>query len=446
MFNVKAIREQIADLESKALAIQTLVNEEKREPSADEIAELDKIQGHGESKGLLGKLSADLDRAIRLEKIQGEKAKEKFTAPGASGQSPRIETPSIRGKLKSFTGPTAARDAFTTGQFLKASLFGSESAKQWLTENGLPLRRDVQNAHSTGDNTKGGYLVPEVTENTIIRLIEEFGTFRRNVGRVWPVMGSTKVPKRAGGFTVYHTGENETITASDLALAQVELTPKKASVLTQLSNELSEDALSVLGDLLVQEFAYAFAYDEDDAGFNGDGTEPYNKIVGLKNALAAGSIFNASGGKTSILNLTIQDWASVQAKARRYRGFNPKWYVHSEVYYGAMVGLMAASGGNTIQTLANGDSQPIFLGKPVEFVELLENNLGTKATTIFGYYGDLSQAVEMGDARGVTIASDSSVYFKEDALGVRGTQRYDIVVHGTGTASRADSMVAIKTA
>jgi HK97 family phage major capsid protein len=146
------------------------------------------------------------------------------------------------------------------------------------------------------------------------------------------------------------------------------------------------------------------------------------------------------------MDLTIKDWAAVQAKARRYRGFNPKWYVNSEVYYGAMVGLMAAAGGNTMQTLANGDSQPIFLGKPVEFVELLENDLGVKATTIFGYYGDLSLAVEMGDARGVTIASDSSVYFKEDALGVRGTQRYDIVVHGIGTTTRADSMVAIKTA
>lgn len=449
MFNVKAIREQIADLESKALAIQTLVNEEKREPSAEEIAELDRIQGHGESKGLLGKLNADLERAVKLEKIQADKAKEKFTAPGATGNSPRIEFPSVRGKLKSFTGPDAAKDAFIAGHFLAAALYGREQSRQWLAENGMPLRRDVANSHSTGDNTKGGYLVPETTENTIIRLVEEFGIFRQKVGRIWPVKGSTKVPKRAGGFTVYHPGENETVTKSDLSLAQVELTPKKAAVLTQLSNELSEDALSVLGDLLVQEFAYAFSYDEDQAGFLGDGTSTYNRIVGLKNALAAGAKFTASTGKTKIGDLTITDWAQAKAKARRYRGFRGEWYCHSDVYDGAMLPLMAAAGGNTIQSIANGDNddRPLFLGKPVNFVELMPNELGASVSTQFAYYGDLSQTVEMGDTpRGLFIASDSSVYFAEDAVGVRATERYDIVVHGTGSATTADAMIAVLTA
>jgi len=444
MFNVKAIREQIADLESKALAISTLVQEEGREPSAEEVAELDRIQGHGDSKGLVGKLSADLDRAIKLEEITKRRAKERHVAPGLSGDSQRIEVPSYRGRVKNFTGPDAEKNAYLTGQYFNAVLFGNEGSKEWLSEHGYTIK----NAHSQGDNTKGGYLVPEVTENTIIRLVEEYGVFRRNMTRIWPVTGSSRVPKRAGGFTVYHPGENEAITESDLALSDVELVPHKAAVLTKISNELTEGALPILGDLLVQEFAYALALDEDQAAFNGDGTLSSNKVIGLKNALLAGSKYSAANGagKTSVGGITLNEWSASMGVVKQYLGMRPKWYIHSQAYYDSMHKLQAAAGGNTMETLANGAQMRMFLGYPVEFAQVLPNITTANAATIYAYFGDLSYAAEMGEGRGLTVASDSSYFFNQDALAVRCTERYDIKIHDVGTATAGGAVVAILTA
>jgi hypothetical protein len=54
-------------------------------------------------------------------------------------------------------------------------------------------------------------------------------------------------------------------------------------------------------------------------------------------------------------------------------------------------------------------------------------------------------AAVMAEGRALTIASDSSLYFAEDALAVRCTELYDIVVHDIGTASAGGSVVALKT-
>ena len=61
------------------------------------------------------------------------------------------------------------------------------------------------------------------------------------------------------------------------------------------------------------------------------------------------------------------------------------------------------------------------------------------------YFGDLAMAALFGSRRGVSIAVDSSRYFELDQLAIRGTQRFDINVHGTGTASVAGPMIQLIT-
>ena len=59
------------------------------------------------------------------------------------------------------------------------------------------------------------------------------------------------------------------------------------------------------------------------------------------------------------------------------------------------------------------------------------------------FFGDLMQGVYFGSRRGVTLAVDSSVYFASDALAVRGTERYDIVVHDRGDASTSGGIIKV---
>jgi HK97 family phage major capsid protein len=438
--SVKQLREEIAEQKAKLTAMSELAKQEERDFTAEELVEIDAIQGAGDKPGVIQKLEDALGRQEKLEAMTKNILEGGVKSQGDKPAQIRVK--SVAGKLKAFRGADAERDAWVSGHYYAASLFGSESSKQWLGEHGYSLR----NAHSTGDNSKGGYLVPEETASAIIRLVEQYGVFRQNVGTVFPVSsGSLRVPKRAGGFTVYHPGENQEITDSDASFSMVELTPHKAAVLTKLSSELNEDALPLLADFLTQEFAYAFAVDEDNAGFNGDGTQAFNRVVGLKNALAAGAIAQAGSGQTSFGALTLASFHNAMAKVKQYPGAQNRWYIHSAGYYASMDRLKAAGGGNSMMDLAEG-SNAMFLGYPVVFTQSLPSTLATNSAAKVAYFGDLSLACAMGDARSIEIASSSERYFENDQLAVRATERYDIQVHDRGTASEGAAVVCLQLA
>jgi len=442
MKSVKELQELIAENAARVQAIAQLAKDEKREPSAEEIAEIDNLQGAGDRKGVIQELEAKLERAKKIEALTADRLTKRGLQSSSESQQvthhANIRVKPIAGKLKSFTGPDAERNAWISGHYFAATLFGNDSSKQWLGDHGYSIR----NAHSTGDNSKGGYLVPQETASTIIRLVEEFGVFRQNVGTVFPVAsGSLQVPKRAGGFTVRHPGENLEIVESDAQFSMVELTPHKAAILTKLSSELNEDALPLLADFLTREFAYAFAVDEDRAGFIGDGTQAFNRVVGLRNALAAGAAATASAA-TSFGALTLADFHAAMAKLKQYPGIQPKWYIHSAGYYAAMDRLKAAGGGNTMMDLSMGGNAN-WLGYPVVFTQCLPSLLTAQSGVNYGFFGDLSLACAMGDARAIEIASSDQRYFENDQIAVRATQRFDIQVHDRGTATEGAAVIRL---
>jgi HK97 family phage major capsid protein len=437
MKNVAELQAEIESLSNRAAAIAQLAMTEKRELSADETAEIDRIQGAGDSQGEIGKLKEQKERAQKLEKLTAEMAINKVTNSPHGSEKSKIRVVPIAGKLKSFSGPTAEHDAWVTGHFFNATMNKSEKSKEWLHSHGV----NIQNVHSTGDNTKGGYLVPQETAATMIRLVEEYGKFRQAMRMVWPIAhGSLQVPKRAGGFTVYHPGENQSITQSDTTLSMVELTPRKAAILTAIPNELSEDALPILADFLTNEMAYAFAVDEDNAGFLGDGTNAYNGVVGLANALAAGSFVTATS-QTSLGALTLASFNSVVGAVKEYPGMQPAWYMSKPAYFASAARLKDAGGGNNNADLASGSGQS-FLGYPVVFTQNLPGLTATTGSKV-AYFGDLSLACAMGDSRTFNIQSDSSVFFASDQIAIRATSRYDIQVHDRGTTSTSGAVVGL---
>jgi len=143
--------------------------------------------------------------------------------------------------------------------------------------------------------------------------------------------------------------------------------------------------------------------------------------------------------------LTIATVDAAVGKLARYPGIAPEWYMHSTAWSNAFERLAFAAGGNSANNFAAGMPMT-FKGYPVNFVQNLPS--GTDTTDLsgdtFAYFGDLSMAAAMGDSRGITIASDSSKYFAEDALAVRCTERFDINVHDVGTASVAGAVVGLK--
>jgi len=337
--------------------------------------------------------------------------------------------------------------AYAAGQFYMAKLFKVPSAQKFCREHGL-----ITASQSGGDNRRGGVFVPLEVETSIIRLVEQYGVFRQN-SMVEPMASDRKVkPVRISGLTAYPAAESNTAnqssnttTETDVDYNNVELVARKWKAVCRVSDELNEDAVISMANEISLEMALAFAYAEDNAGFNGDGTSSFHGIVGLKNALAAGSIYDCIAGNTGFTTLDLEDFEYALAKLPNFPNMQPAWYISKPGYYASMARLQMAAGGNTVANIA-GAPQLNFMGLPVVWVNVLPTTLGAQASTIVAYVGDLRMSTLFGDRRGMTMSLDGSRYWDVDQVGIKGTERFDINVHSKGTATAAGAIIAIKTA
>ena len=365
-------------------------------------------------------------------------------APGTIDRKIPVNARRVSG-LRAFKGPDAELSAYRFGTWF-AALNGMPWALQRMRDQGMTLVR----AASEGTNTAGGFIVPDEFENTIIDIREEYGVFRQ-YARISPMAGDTKrIPRRTGGLTAYFVGESEAGTESQKTWDQVGLTAKKLIALSKYSNELGEDAIINVGDDLAQEVGYAFANKEDLCGFIGDGNlVTYGSIVGITIAhtnlgvTTAGGRFVGTGNLGS--EIVLADFVATAALLPAYAdNDNAKWFC-SKAMFGHMQRLEAAAGGNTISDIQDGMRVRRFLDYPVVYVPVMKTGAEAENSNVLALLGDMRQAVTLGARRGTTIAvSDSALNaFEQDELVIRGTERFDIVVHDIGTATEAGPVVAL---
>ncbi len=334
----------------------------------------------------------------------------------------------------------AQKAAFSLAKFVMATCHTDPqfraNAQEWCTKNGIVTKA----AQAENSNTSGGFLVPIELANYVIQLMEEFGVCRRLMKKD-RMMGDTKdIPRRSGTVSAYWLTDNQAITASAKTFDMISLTAKKLATFVYYSNEIAEDAMIDIGDDLANEIAWNFSATEDMAGFNGDGTSKYGGILGLVGAFAnafpsggAGIVVGTAGSGSAWSSYHLTDFNLTQGALPQYvwkRG-KPTWYCTQQFYYNVMVALAAAAGGNTILSIMKGpDGQPMFLGCPVEFVQVLPS--AASISTIDAYFGDISLSSTFGDRRTLTVALSDQIGFAADQLAIRGITRLDINNHDVG--------------
>ena len=342
-------------------------------------------------------------------------------------------------------------DAYVSGMWFLATL-GSKKAVDFCTDRGIQLQKGFEKVHSTVNNSAGGFLVIPQFENAIIDLRERFGVFRQFSDVMQMTSDTLTIPRRAGGLTAFFPSENSAITESaDGSWDQVNLTAKKAAVLTRISAEINEDSIINIADDLAGLIARAFSRLEDDCGFNGDGTGPFARIVGVRNALTnlSGTVANIAGlqvatgtGYAASWNsITLADFNNVLGRLPLYaqEAGDVAWYCSQAFWGSVMQRLALAAGGNAQVDVVNGVTVPSFLGYPVRVAQVLPSASAISQVPVL--FGNLRMASKFGDRRGTTISvSDSAVVngestFERDQLAVRGTERFDIVVHDVGNQS-----------
>ena len=422
------LSKEIQALQAKVEALQTVAKEENRDFTSEESAEVDAIIDQQ-----IPKLSEDLRRAEKVQNIVNTKIG-KIESPEAAPKA-EFKIPATARAHRKLVGFQNEYDAYASGQFVRASLFKNPDAMRFCQEHG------IKNAMSSGDNTLGGFLVPEPMENAIIELREMYGVARQNCQQYPMSDGVTIVPKLAGEVTGYYIGEGATITASDMTVQQVKLDAKKLAAMTVVSSELSEDAVISIAEMVSRSVAYTMSLMEDQALFLGDGTSTYGGIVGLASALQAGSLYTATG-RSTFSALTFADFESVVGQVKMWPGIQPKWYISNAGWAASMQRLANAAGGVTMGELAAGMSRS-FLGYPVVVSQVLTSALtGTSGLRAL-YFGDLNRGSYFGTRRGISIALDSSRYFELDQVAIRATQRYDINVHDRGTSTASGGIIGM---
>ena len=333
-------------------------------------------------------------------------------------------------------------DAFVAGAWAAAQLLGNQKAREFCNSQGI----QIYNAMSGGDNGAGGFLVPEVLENAIIRLVETYGAFRANARNLPMSSDTVSIPRQTGEVTAYFVSEvPSSITASDLTIASAQLQAKVMAVRTLISNDLIEDAIVDLGNMVATSAANEFAKKEDQCGFDGDGSSTYGGIVGIKSALAAGSKKTALTGNTAFSTLDEVDFLGCIGLLPAYALANAKWYISQAGWADSIARLQGAAGGNTVADLGRG---PIlqYLGYPVVKVQTMNSTLTAQTSTDgLVYFGDLSLGATVGVKRGIRVSVLRELYAATRQTGLIIDQRMDINVHERGTASVAGPIVMLST-
>jgi len=382
---------------------------------------------------------------------------EGFKAAGERITGLEEDTKSAFQELKAATDALARQAKMYGKAFMSGyTESGKEYRRFWPTDaeakafGELFLQAAGQKALGEGTQTGGGVLVPDELLARIIDKLGVYGKFRRDA-TVIP-MGSDRVtlPKVDADLTVYCPGEGGEITESDMSFSQVGMNAHKWCCLTKVSSELEEDSVIGLGEILGLSISRSLAKKEDEVGFLGDGTSTYFGMTGIVGALLGvdatiGSIKGLQvGSGNAYSELALVDFEGAVSILPSEADEGAKWYMSKKFYYQVPYALARAAGvANIFEILSDRKARYLY-GYPVEFVHAMPSVEAN--SQICAILGDLQLGSFLGERRQLSIARSTDVYFANDQIGFRGTERIDICAFGVGDTTEAGPIVGLITA
>lgn len=330
--------------------------------------------------------------------------------------------------------------------------YRNAAAVNFCRDNGL-----MNTGHGEGgaDTTGAHVLVPDEFGTDLILLRERYGVARQLLNVV-PMSSDTKTePRQLSGLTAYFTAENAAITESTMSFDNVTLVAKKLAVITRMSNELNADNVLGLADRLIGEIAYAFANKEDECAFNGTGTSTYGGMTGIRtrlDELTAGTAPGLVLGSGNLWSeLVLSDFNKVIGALPAYADIpGVGWVCHKTFEHTVMQKLAYAAGGVLASEIIGGIRRNTFLGYPVYTSQVFPSTEANSQIPVI--FGALSLGAMFGARGGESIAFSTEAtvggqsMWERDQIGVRGTERFDVVVHDYGSASAAGPIVGLETA
>lgn len=454
MKDIVAMRE---DLASKVKTQRDIIERAERDGRGLDDAEREELKQLDEAIAALQKDIADaeelearrakVDADLKALKATGAARKTQPTEPGRVAIDYVQEPWQRYGQLRAFKGPDGERKAYRCGRWLQATFYGNEKARRWCSDNGIETR-----ALSGVTPSAGGVFVPVEFESAVIDNREMYGVFRR-YANVMPMSSDTMyIPKHLTHFSPSFVGENTAYSESDPTFGQVMLTAKKAGAITKVPRELADDAIISITDRMATDMAWGFAKLEDDCGFIGTGASAYGHIQGIMpkfldidgSGTDSFGIAAAASGHNLPAEIDGTDLSGLMAMLPEYARPGAKWFISSAYKAVIFNRLKIAGGGQTSGTLAGSLFEEEFLGYPVVVAQSLPATLTDMANSLLFFFGDLSLAATLGVRRGIEVMFSDQRYWDSDQIGIKASERFDIIIHDIGTSSAAGPIVAMK--
>ena len=146
---------------------------------------------------------------------------------------------------------------------------------------------DIQNALQVGEDTEGGFLVPDEFERTLLEALEEENIFRQLANVITTSSGDRKIPVVASKGTASWVDEEGQILESDESFGQVSIGAFKLATMIKVSEELLNDSVFNLESYIAKDYARRIGTKEEEAFFLGNGS---GRPTGILAATGGGQI------------------------------------------------------------------------------------------------------------------------------------------------------------
>ena len=327
------------------------------------------------------------------------------------------ETPTKDDTLREFGG------FITEGWRLKQ--YGQTSAN-FQRAGGEPGQKIGPDGEAT--KPSGGVMVPEITYDKVVRIIEEASIIRK-LAQVIPMTSNTMViPTRTSGPTVsWLTNEMSQATKTSVVFGNPTLTSKTLMAIDEISAELDEDSIIALEPFFAQVFAEAVGKEENKQAFNNGVTnQPFTSV---SDESISTQTFAAQGNAFS--EVTYADLLALQFAVDSKVIANSVFVMHSAAFK-ECVGLKDSNGRPIFSTsythLGSVDSFgnqqlgqcTMLLGRPCYLTDVMPSSGGS--SKLFGLYGDFSKFA-FGDRKQLTVDWSDQVYYEYGNLALRVRER-----------------------
>ena len=139
----------------------------------------------------------------------------------------------------------------------------------------------------SGRTARGGYLVPDEYERTLVDALREENRLRGLCKIIRTSSGDRKIPLVASHGTASWVEEEGTIPESDDAFGQITIGAHKIASMIKVSDELLQDSVFDIENYIATEFARRVGDAEEAAFISGDGSgKPYGMLHSTNGAAA----------------------------------------------------------------------------------------------------------------------------------------------------------------